>query len=371
MDTIFALIGFTLLLSCEKKTLIWVGFFIGILWFYWISFSFRFYDLTYAIPFVIILFGAIYALFFWVISKLGITPEIRALLLFGFSFFSPFGFDWFRPELILINSYFSTDIYLYALFLATLTLLVRVKAWWKLLPITILLALTLQNRPLHVNPPNLNIAIPITDLNQANKWEQKNQNQIIENNFFLIKEAIKAKKDLIILHECAFPLYLDQSPYLLKRLKNLSKDIAIVTGALQLKKAQAYNSSYLFKNGTFTIANKVVLVPFGEKTPLPKWMVDIINHIFFDDAQDYKSAKKVSKFNIKGYDFSAAICYEATSNQLYKNNPKLMIAITNNSWFTPSTEPTLQHLLLKLQAKKHNTIIYHSANSGISGVIFP
>lgn len=366
-DTLLALFGFYFLLTCKKQTLFWVGFFIGVFWFYWISFSFRYYGLTYAIPLVIVGFGLIYVLFFWLIGLVGKTPEIRALLLFGFAFFAPFGFNWFKPELIFINSYFSTDTYVYGFFLVSLTLMIR----WKAVGIVLLIALMFYNKPLHVQLPNLNIAIPITNLPQDKKWKKEYKNEIIKHNFFLINEAIKANKDLIILHESAFPLYLNLEKETLNRLKKLSKDIAILTGALHVKENRVFNSSYLFKNGEFEIADKVVLVPFGEKIPLPRWAVKLINDIFFNGADDYKSANEVFDFDIKGISFRNAICYEATTDKLYENNPKYMIAISNNSWFTPSIEPTLQNLLLKLYARKYNTVIYHSANSGISGIIAP
>jgi apolipoprotein N-acyltransferase len=46
-----------------------------------------------------------------------------------------------------------------------------------------------------------------------------------------------------------------------------------------------------------------------------------------------------------------------------------MIAISNNGWFHPSIEPTLQKLLMRFYAKKHHSIIYHSANMGGTGII--
>ncbi len=371
LDTFFAIIGFYGLLTCDKKTFTWVGFFIGIFWFYWIGFGFKYYDLAYLIPLVVIGFGLIYGFFFWIISKLSLTLEIRALFLYLLIFFEPFGFNWFKPELIFINSYFSTDIYLYGLFLISLVFIIRAKKWWKIIGIFALITLIFVNKPAHFKLPKLNIAIPITNLNQAKKWKKEYKNEIIKNNFFLINRAIEAKKDLIILHESAFPLYLNLDSKVLNRLKKLSYSITIVTGGLHVKNNLVYNSSYLFKNGEFTIADKVVLVPFGEKIPLPKWAVDIINNIFFNGADDYVSAKEPFDFNIDGYIFRNAICYEATTDKLYKNNPKQMIAISNNAWFTPSIEPTLQRLLLKLHAKKYNTVIYHSANSGISGIITP
>ncbi len=363
--------GFYFLLTCQKKTLLPTGFFIGIFWFYWISFSFRYYDLSYLIPLVILGVGIIYGLIFWFIGFLGRTIEIRAILLLLLSFFSPFGFNWFKPELIFINSYFSTNLYLYGLFLLSLILLIRLKKQWKILGLTLLIALCFINTKNTFIKPSLHVAIPIMNLSQDKKWEKRYKNEITKNNFAFINKAINDKQDLIILPESAFPTYLNLDAKTLEKLKLLSYKITILTGALSVKNNKVFNSSYLLKNGEFEVANKVVLVPFGEKIPFPKFAVDFINKTFFDGADDYESATKVHNFTIDNYTFRNAICFEATVDKLYENSPKYMIAISNNAWFTPSIEPTLQNLLLKYYARKYNTIIYHSANSGISTIIYP
>ncbi|DAB31351.1 MAG TPA: acyltransferase, partial [Sulfurospirillum sp. UBA11407] len=129
------------------------------------------------------------------------------------------------------------------------------------------------------------------------------------------------------------------------------------------------NSAYVFENGKTQIAHKVILVPFGEQIPLPKFARDFINKLFFNGAEDYESAKAPHNFIIKGLEFRNAICFEATKDALFEGNPRYMVAISNNAWFTPSIEPTLQNLLLRYYARKYNTTIYHSANGGISGII--
>ncbi|MCF6254557.1 MAG: DUF5718 family protein [Thiomicrorhabdus sp.] len=50
-------------------------------------------------------------------------------------------------------------------------------------------------------------------------------------------------------------------------------------------------------------------------------------------------------------------------------HPKQMIVLSNNGWFTPSIEPTLQKLLLIYYNKKYDTTIYHSVNMSPSFVI--
>jgi apolipoprotein N-acyltransferase len=48
---------------------------------------------------------------------------------------------------------------------------------------------------------------------------------------------------------------------------------------------------------------------------------------------------------------------------------RYVIAISNNAWFAPSIEPTLQNLLMRYYARKNGAVIYHSANFRGSGVV--
>jgi len=209
------------------------------------------------------------------------------------------------------------------------------------------------------------------NINQSYKWNPKFETTLARQNFVLIKDAIDKKFDLIILPESAFPQYLNLHIDEINILKKLSMNIGIITGGLTYENKKIYNSSYFFNKGKMKIGHKIILVPFGEEIPLPKFIKTFINKIFFNSAQDYSKAKYPTDFVIKGIKFRSAICFEATTQKLFENSPKKMIAISNNAWFKPSIEPTLQHLLLKFYARKNNTTIYHSANGGISGVIYP
>jgi apolipoprotein N-acyltransferase len=117
------------------------------------------------------------------------------------------------------------------------------------------------------------------------------------------------------------------------------------------------------------VAKKLVLVPFGEYIPLPDFMKKFVNDTFFAGASDFLTAKHPTDFLIKGVKFRNAICYEATCKELYVGNVQFMIAISNNAWFTPSIEPTLQKLLMEYYARKNGVTIYHAANAAGTGVI--
>ena len=108
---------------------------------------------------------------------------------------------------------------------------------------------------------------------------------------------------MIIFPESAFALYLNRKPNMLYSLKELSRDITIVVGSLRYDRKAIYNSTYIFQKANLFIADKVVLVPFGERVPLPKFMTDIINDIFFDGAVDYAVADSFKDIVIDGVKF--------------------------------------------------------------------
>ncbi len=370
INTVLAFLAFFSILKAKRETLFFAGFFTGILWFYWIGFSFRYYDISYLIPLMILAAGLIYGFLFWILGIFE-NPFIRAFLLTLFSFIHPLGFNWFIPEISLTYSFIGIYKWQFFLFLISLASLIEFKKYYKLFFIPLFILSLDIFYPKEIKPPLLKIYLSNPSLSQEIKWKREYLPLIIKENIEEIKKGIKDEYDMIILSESIFPLYLNKEENLFEKLKDLSKKIVIVTGALSWRENKPYNSTYYFINGKAKIVNKVVLVPFGEEIPLPKFISKYINKIFFNGASDYATAKEPSDIKIKGYLFRNAICYEATREELYKNHPNYMIAISNNAWFTPSIEPHLQNLLLKYFAKKYNMLIFHSANMGITEVIKP
>ncbi len=364
-----AIFGFYLLIKGDKKTLFWSGFFIGIFWFYWIGFSFRYYDATFVIPLMMLFVGFGYGLIFWIIA-LFLNPFVRALL-FGFiSYLHPLQFDWCISERTLIYSFFGISKWQFVLFLLAIATFISLKSWQKLLGVLLLVCSINFSANKELELSTQKIYLSQTYLNQKIKWKKSYKEESINNNLNIIYKAIDQKYDIVVLSESAFALFLNYEQELMEELTKLSKEITIITGALYSDGIDSYNSTYYFIDGDVKIAHKVILVPFGEQIPLPKFLNKLINDLFYNGAKDYKTADKPTDINISGEIFRNAICYEATREELYVDSPEFMIATSNNAWFTPSIEPTLQKYLLRYFSHKYKTVIYHSANRGGSTVIY-
>ena len=68
INTAFGLGAIYMLLHIPKKAVLLVGFFIGLLWFYWIGYSFKYNGVGYLEPIITFAFGFIYMLFFGVLA---------------------------------------------------------------------------------------------------------------------------------------------------------------------------------------------------------------------------------------------------------------------------------------------------------------
>jgi apolipoprotein N-acyltransferase len=370
LNTLTTLSALYLLLHINKRSVIFAGFFIGIFWFYWISYSFKYNGVGYIAPLVVLGFGIVYSLFFGILAFSN-KAYVRAVLLFILSFYAPMDFNWMQINLGFVESYIGIYKWQFAIVLLALSLDDFIKnKQLKPLPLLLLVfAINWSGYPPKQEAP-LKIKLVQTDVKQDEKWTKEALRPTILMIYIHIQNAIKSGYDVVILPESVVPLFLNNQPKLMEQFLLLSKKIDIVLGSLYIEQNKHYNVTYHFSNAkNIEMAKKVVLVPFGEYIPLPSFIKNWVNDTFFEGASDFVTAKKPQNLHIKGIKFRNAICYEATTDKIYQDKPKYTIAISNNAWFAPSIEPTLQRLLMEFYAKKYDTIIYHSANYKGTGLI--
>ena len=367
LNTIFGILALGMFLYIPKRAVLIAGFLIGPIWFYWVGYSFEYTDAGYVSNIVTFIFGLIYAAFFGILAFTN-KVYIRAILLFGLSFFEPMDWNWLQVELVFIESYIGVFKYQLAIVLLALSLPQYIKNKYKFMPLLLILLAYNYSYPEQKDAP-LKIKLVSTDIKQEVKWKRSQLNPTVFMVYKEINSAIKNNYDIVVFPESIFPLYMNRSPKLISQLLLFSKDITIIAGSLLQEDNKNYNVTYMFKDGKYEVAKKLILVPFGEYIPLPKFAKDFVNDTFFAGASDFITATKPTDFIIKNTRFRNAICYEATCKELYEGDVDFIIASSNNAWFAPSIEPTIQKLLMRYYARKNGVTIYHSANYKGTGVI--
>lgn len=377
LNTILGITTLYLLLQEEKKVWFLSGTFIGFFWFWWIALSLQHYGMLWAIPIVIVIIMLSYGVLFWLIAWISqkitsFLPTSNTLLplvlkafgLLVLSYIHPFSFDWLKPELMFVESYLGIEKWQFAVILGAIVLSI----WKQQFIYLLLIVFAYQSNLSTPIKAEEKITLITTHTSVQNKWNETLHPKQFKTIFKHIDQAIEDKKSLIILPESVFPIFLNRSK-LLDKLQEKAKHLSIVTGGLYWDGKTPRNSTYIFTDNKITVANKVILVPFGESNPLPDFLSNWVNKIFYDGAVDYVASPNVVDFKIDGKSYRNAICFESTSEKLYEGEPKNMIVLSNNGWFTPSIEPTLQKLLLQYYSKKYGTTIYHSVNMSKSYVV--
>lgn len=374
INTILGLVSIWIFLNLKKEQKWFFGFFVGLLWFYWIGFSFEYFGFAYLIAIIAIIVACIYMLIF-VCVLWSENLWYRGICLVGLSLVHPFGFDWMNIDSFFAYSYFGVEKYEFALIVLGMIFWKKARGelkWRMMGGISLVGALSFSTLLMH---PKESLAFSV-DLFESNysqdfKWQRENAQKITDELLARIKHSIELGNELIILPETAFPFVLQKSFYFSK-LKELSQNAVLVVGSMRMGEEGIYNSIYIFKNQEVQIIDKVILAPFGEKIPLPQWISRYFESLFFGDNQEKMlSGKNFGLFEFDDFRFRPVVCYEGTSSQAYENAPKYMIVISNNAWFGRSIESSLQKNLMKYYARKNQKVILHSSNGSRSFVIFP
>ena len=274
LSTFFGLTALYLLLQQDQKTWFFSGFFIGFFWFWWIVVSFGHYNMLWAIPLGLLLISFSYGILFWSLAwisekitshfaarsrnTLGVphsslltlysslfTLILKATGLLVLSYLHPFGFDWFKPELMFVNSYLGIEKWQFAIILTAMVLSI-----WKRQLLYLFLVL-LAYQPLLTTTVSIPNTIQLITLNTPveDKWNKVLHAKQFDEIFKIIDQAIDDNKSLVILPESVFPIFLNYDKDLIcKTQKHVQNNISIVVGGLYWDGKTPHNSTYIFTN---------------------------------------------------------------------------------------------------------------------------
>ncbi|AFI05622.1 apolipoprotein N-acyltransferase [Helicobacter cetorum] len=373
LNSLLAPLSMLAFLKAPKNHALFFGFLIGALLFYWSALSFRYSEFPYLLPLIIILVALVYGVLFYFLLYFE-NPYFRLLSFLSISFIHPFNFDWLVPDSFFAYSVFKNDkLSLGLVFLACIFFSTLKPKTYKILGI-LCLAIALDFNLFKTSDLKNtdNIQLVSTTTPQNLKFDSNYLSDIENNMLKEIKLAISHKKNLIVFPETAYPTTLENSAFKAE-LENLSDNIAILIGTLRTQGYNLYNSAFLFSKKSVQITDKVILAPFGETMPLPEFLKKPLEKLFFgESAYLYRSSQNFSDFKLDNLIFRPLICYEGTSRLAYLNSPsKVFIVMSNNAWFSPSIEPSLQRMLLKHYARRYHKVILHSANFSSSYILSP
>lgn len=136
---------------------------------------------------------------------------------------------------------------------------------------------------------------------------------------------------------------------------------------------RVYNSAVLLdKEGRVGgIYNKTFLLAFGEYIPGAAWWPWVYDVI--PEASEFTPGETVEAFDLNGHRLGVMICYEdiipAFGRELARENPHVLINITNDAWFGKTSEPYLHLQLATFRAVETRKWLLRSTNTGVTAFI--
>lgn len=221
---------------------------------------------------------------------------------------------------------------------------------------------------------DINIRLVQPNIPQSLKWEPELIKQHFNDLINLSKSVDTTAVDYFIWPESGIQYSINlkqQNNEIMKYLNDnlLNNEKRLITGFVRENSNYYYNSLMVLEGKrVLNYYDKYFLVPFGEFIPFKKF-IPFINKIT-NGAIDFTRGKKQETINDgKLPIFSPNICYESIFYDSINRNSKLIINITNDSWFGTTSGPYQHFDNLKLRAVENNQPAIRVGNSGISGVI--
>ena len=212
------------------------------------------------------------------------------------------------------------------------------------------------------------------------KWNSSFKNELYSIMDSLNLIAYEGRPDLVLWPESALPAYIRVSS-VKNKLKEVVRDFNIpaLIGTLDVSwhgnKRKVFNGSIYLGVEEEKMYHKIFLVPFAEYNPLTK--IDFLKNISYWDFGhgSFTPGIEHTIFNIDSIGFSNVICYESShpkiSRKMILNGARFLTIQANDAWLSNSSG-VIQHFeLARLRAVELRTGIARSANTGISGIIYP
>ncbi|MCF6147524.1 MAG: apolipoprotein N-acyltransferase [Candidatus Kuenenia sp.] len=201
--------------------------------------------------------------------------------------------------------------------------------------------------------------------------------------------------DLVVWPETMVPGILNINPDITGRKIDYLSQLTAVQLAQELKASlllggislflfeedQKYFNSVFFygRNGEFLDRyDKIHLVPFGEFTPLEKYLPFLSKLVPYSVGLSH--GEKSTVFHLttlqnQGFNFGASICYEDTVpsliRKLKKQGVDFIFNVTNDGWFHDSAELEQHLAIMVFRAVENRTCMARAANTGISAFVGP
>ena len=227
---------------------------------------------------------------------------------------------------------------------------------------------------------SLRIGLIQPNTTYADKWGPNGLERTFSALSTLSRQAAKRDPELLVWPETAVPCDPVRRAGCRGRIQALAEelDIPLLTGAPHAN----YNAAFFVQPGAVTLPSyaKMHLVPFGERTPY-RDAIPLLRDIDWTrltgdlGPAEFARGTAHAVFAHPQHPFAVLICFESIFPDLVRQHvaagARVLVNITNDSWFGRSAGPYQHALINAMRAVENRTAIARSATTGISLFIDP
>ncbi|MCS6797946.1 MAG: apolipoprotein N-acyltransferase [Myxococcota bacterium] len=149
-----------------------------------------------------------------------------------------------------------------------------------------------------------------------------------------------------------------------------------------LRRAREADGTWLYNTAFLTDAegrllghyDKTYLLMFGEYLPLGETFPVLYD--WSPQSGRFRPGRSVQPLSFGDWKLAVFICYEAilpgyVRRFFERDEPNLLVNLTNDSWFGDTTEPWQHLALARLRAVEHRRWLVRSTNTGVSAIVDP
>ena len=214
----------------------------------------------------------------------------------------------------------------------------------------------------------------------ADKWGPNGLERTFSALATLSRQAAKRDPELLVWPETALPCDPVRRAGCRGRVQALVEelDIPVLTGAPHAN----YNAAFFVQPGSATLPSyaKMHLVPFGERTPY-RDAIPLLRDIDWTrltgdlGPAEFARGTEHVVFAHPRQPFAVLVCFESIFPDLVRQHvaagARVLVNITNDSWFGRSAGPYQHALINAMRAVENRTAIARAATTGISLFIDP
>lgn len=203
----------------------------------------------------------------------------------------------------------------------------------------------------------------------------------------LTAELVREGADLVVWSESSitFPMPVEAAPRILRERMVGGLGVPVIAGAVLYERAKSEHERERWYNvavstdsdGAMTGRfDKTFLLAFGEYLPFGETFPQLYE--VSPNTGHFTPGTSLAPLRVpvkgKERSLTALVCYEDilpsfARDAVKEGVPELIVNLTNDAWFGPTTEPWEHLALAKLRAVEHRRYLVRATNSGVSAIV--